>query len=812
MASELLDELAHEETLRPLLEDKFNAKSFATAAIQSQTIGETLQKLANGIAELDRALYSQVVSNYEDLLSQATGIEALEGVLKMMKTRIESLTSSVDRIGAKVVDPYQKLVSRTDQLVRLQAACDLLRKVIRMLFLIKRLKSQMQGGIREITKVAQTFNEIDQLVQGSDLNGIQVVEDEKPWLARSRKEVEAHAKRMLLQGLELMNPTQVSMALQVFHNLSQLPSTLLTILTGFKDAIQYDIQRALDPTTLSAESAGSSSSSSSFSSSSFSSSSSGPGRATLPTPGTSAAWKAALWTKLEKLVNSIQKTYSQIRQLGVVLDKRRDPLSQMSFMDTVEGTPAHTLLVNFWTIITEQLAVEFAAAAKASTFLNQAFESDYPKLVRVFGDLLTAIEQSSQEGAKQSPYPLTSSKKNDEQISEHETALLKALSPFEKAYLSRSLSRLLDSINQLFTSVSRGPPREDDIITAIKVINSELSSAGGHTTLARVIARNVEKCIKVYNMKCEEMLQTGKEALQVSGPPCPVQLRNQALVNALYSFHKAVTQNVLTQPGLPQGAASVIRGAIQQTIVQMEAMVSIFVNEVQSVMGQMIASMHAESYGGDLKTDSTVGTPDTPCSGYMKELQSFTSRIYAQHMCQYLCADTVHKQLLGVASRVLELLVRHQCLVRPLGEAGKMRLTTDMTQVEVVLSPFCPKIADIGQPYKMLRTMRRLLFLSSEHLLTETTGMGDTLPYSYALSYLFSRAPSDLKSPHQLQGWSEQQYSDWMDKHPNERDRLVFIQATIDTYLAKTKGQGQSKSTPILTVMAELLKRGLGTM
>ena len=52
------------------------------------------------------------------------------------------------------------------------------------------------------------------------------------------------------------NPTQVSMGLQVFHNLSQLPSTLLTILTGFKDAIQYDIQHALDPTTLSAESAG----------------------------------------------------------------------------------------------------------------------------------------------------------------------------------------------------------------------------------------------------------------------------------------------------------------------------------------------------------------------------------------------------------------------------------------------------------------------------------------------------------------------------------------------------------------------------
>ena len=50
----------HVETIRPLLQDRFNAKSFATAAIQTQTVGETLQKLANGIAELDKALYSQV--------------------------------------------------------------------------------------------------------------------------------------------------------------------------------------------------------------------------------------------------------------------------------------------------------------------------------------------------------------------------------------------------------------------------------------------------------------------------------------------------------------------------------------------------------------------------------------------------------------------------------------------------------------------------------------------------------------------------------------------------------------------------------
>ena len=42
----------------------------------------------------------------------------------------------------------------------------------------------------------------------------------------------------------------------------------------------------------------------------------GPGRATLPALGTSATWKAALWTRLDKLANSIHKAYNQVRGRG----------------------------------------------------------------------------------------------------------------------------------------------------------------------------------------------------------------------------------------------------------------------------------------------------------------------------------------------------------------------------------------------------------------------------------------------------------------------------------------------------------------
>lgn len=50
----------------------------------------------------------------------------------------------------------------------------------------------------------------------------------------------------------------------------------------------------------------------------------------------------------------------------------------------------------------------------------------------------------------------------------YEAALLKALSPFEKAYISRSQARLLESINQVFGNTARGLPREEEILSIAK--------------------------------------------------------------------------------------------------------------------------------------------------------------------------------------------------------------------------------------------------------------------------------------------------------------------------------------------------------
>lgn len=52
------------------------------------------------------------------------------------------------------------LIISPNATISLQAACDLLRRIIRILYLSKRLQGQLQGGSREITKAAQSLNEL----------------------------------------------------------------------------------------------------------------------------------------------------------------------------------------------------------------------------------------------------------------------------------------------------------------------------------------------------------------------------------------------------------------------------------------------------------------------------------------------------------------------------------------------------------------------------------------------------------------------------------------------------------------------------
>ncbi|XP_034719072.1 conserved oligomeric Golgi complex subunit 5 [Etheostoma cragini] len=782
------------------LAQDFDVKTYTAQAIHHAVIAEQLAKLAQGISQLDKELHSQVVARHEDLLSQATGIESLEGVLQMMQTRISALQAAVDRIRTKIVDPYNKIVARITQLARLQVACDLLRRIIRILYLSKRLQGQLQGGSREITKAAQSLNELDYLSQGVDLSGIEVIENDLLLISRARLEVENQAKRLLEQGMEIQNPTQVGTALQVFYNLGSLQETISSVVGFYKTTIQDNITSALDIKGLTQPT----------------NPRGAPGRAVLPTPGNTAAFRAALWTNLEKLMDQICAACRQVQHLQKVLMKKRDPVTHVCFIDEIIKDGQPDILYTFWNDVTKTLSVEFHRATEASSFLKQAFEGEFPKLLRLYNELWRRLQQYSASlqgaltgsGGIDASLDITTTETDSQDLFTHgkqdynpEKALKDSLQPYEAAYLSRSLSRLFDPINLVFPMGGRNPPSNDELDSIIKTISSELNVASVDPNLSLAVSKNAAKTIQLFCVKSEQLLCTQGEASQVIGPLTEGQRRNVAVVNSLYRLQQAVTK--IISGSCAPAAAEAISSSLEAVQVLMSSAVQPLLQSVSDSIEAIIITLHQEDFSGPL---SCPGKPDVPCSLYMKELQGFISRVMADYFRHFPCVDFIYESSESIARRAIELFVRHTSLLRPLGEGGKMRLAADFAQMELAVAPLCRRVSDLGKPYRMLRSFRPLLFQTSE-LVASSPAVGDLIPYSTLLHFFFTRAPPELKSPHQRAEWSIARYSQWLDDHPSERDRLTLIRGALEAYQQSVRARQGKEFAPIYPIMLQLLQK-----
>ncbi|KAJ7329585.1 hypothetical protein JRQ81_015759 [Phrynocephalus forsythii] len=809
LAEPAIEELLGDECYADFLRDDFDVKAYTSRSIHQAVIAEQLAKLAQGISQLDKELHLQVVARHEDLLAQATGIESLEGVLQMMQTRISALQSTVDRIRAKIVDPYNKIVSRTAQLARLQAACDLLRRIIRILYLSKRLQGQLQGGSREITKAAQSLNELDYLSQGIDLSGIEVIENDLLFIARARLEVENQAKRLLEQGIETQNPTQVGTALQAFYNLGTLKATVTNVVDGYCTSLEENISNALDIKVLTQPSQ--------------TLVKGGPGRAAMPTPGNTAAFRAALWTNMEKLMDQICAACGQVQHLQKVLSKKRDPVTHTCFIDELAKDGQSDILYTFWTAVTQTLASHFQKATDSSMFLKQAFEGEYPKLLRLYNDLWKRLQQYSEniqrnfitngnaehvtelQQIEDDTQDIFMQKKQDY---DPEIALKDSLQPYEAAYLSKSLSRLFDPINLVFPPGGRNPPSSDELESIIKTIGSELNVASVDSNLSLAVSKNVAKTIQLFGVKSEQLLSTQGEASQVIGPLTEGQRRNVAVVNSLFKLYQSVLRVVSSQSAFPAASEEIINTALKTFHDLMGNAVQPLLNSVGDSIEAIIITMHQEDFSGSLPTS---GKPDIPCSLYMKELQGFIARVMNDYFRHFECYDFVYESTEAIAQRAIEIFIRNASLLRPLGEGGKMRLAADFAQMELAVAPLCRRVSDLGRSYRLLRSFRPMLFQTSEHI-ASSPAAGDIIPYSTVIQFLFTRAPPELKSPFQRAEWTVARYSRWLDDHPSEKDRLVLIRGALEAYVQSVRSREGKEFAPVYPIMIQLLQKALSTL
>lgn len=805
--SDVWELLNNDEFLHQFVTKEQNIDTNYAAVTQGLAVAEQIKKLSEVILLLDKELQKQVLENHEDLLSQATWVEKLEGVLSSMQTHVQCLLSAVERLRGKIVEPFDKIAMQTLMLSRLHATSDLLRRVARIQHVCKRLNSVMQevesGSSSDLVKAAQSLHELSQLSEDVDLTGLEVLEADERSIRKHRNTVEKIAKNMLTEGLQSHNQNQVVTSVQVFYCMGMLNNVVTQIVTNAEQQITKSIKDALDVQYLTQVS------------NEQSKIRGAPGRAAMPSLGNLSTFRSKLWSSLENLFeSSVYRHCIQIALLERMLNKKmRDNLalsSQYSTYADLLPENMRTLTVNIWNNITSLLAKQLIIASQSTSFLKQTLEGEYPKFLRLYLDLCKKLQAAEQVTDQGDSYVLRENE--DKSNSGNFSFNRNVVTPFENAYLSCSVSRLLDPVNLMFSGET--VPSHEEVDALIRTVTSELSVSLVDINLSRTVARNISKTIRLFCLKCEQMVVTGGEATQVIDASTPGQVTNVSIANLLHYLQGQVNR-VLTnmKNSLPAESVTIVLEALANTENLTKSIINPLLASISDAIEAIILTIHNEDYSMMNITPQNTSTSskkvDPTCSLYMKELQGFISRAVTHYLVPFHNQEVVSKTCVPVAGRCIDLFLRHTSLVRPLGDGGRMKLAADFAQMELAVAPLCRQLAELGHSYKTLRALRPLLFMTPEHT-ANCAAVGEVIPHSLVLLSLFSRGPTELPSPHQSANWSISRFSQWLDCHPSEQERLELISGALQRYQQTVRQKGDTKFHDVYPIMVNLLEKGIG--
>ncbi|XP_048513205.1 conserved oligomeric Golgi complex subunit 5 isoform X3 [Athalia rosae] len=596
-----------------------------------------------------------------------------------------------------------------------------------------------------------------QLMADTDLSGLDVVAEDQRIVKVHRATVQRIAAHTLSQGLQSNDRAQVSTAVQVFENLGILANVVDTTTAQGLSEVEKIAREALDITVPTNQDVGKRA---------------GPGRAALPSPGSSGNLRTRLWANLERLFQDA--VYTQCVQIEL--------LQRILLEHHAKGFD--DLTEKFWLNITSLLAKILIERSQGSSFIKQALEGEYPKFLRIYLDLGKRLKDRLQAIGLY-------------------TINRDALSPFENAYLSRSVSRLLDPVHTMFSGDSA--PSPDEIDSLIRTVTSELSVSLVDEGLSMVVARNVGKAIRLFCLKCEQGLVTGGEASQVIDTPTVGQQLNVTLANLLHYLSSQMGRVIANMAGsLPVGGASVIAAALEHTDTLTRGILAPLLASINDAVESILLTMHDDP---EFKEPGSTLGREIGSSLYMRELQGFILRSVNTFLAPYKNETVVAECCKSVASRCIELFVRHACLLRPLTDYGRAKLMADFNQMEVAIVPLC-RGGQLGlaeqQQYRVLRALRALLPLQPEEMVQRVLEGEGSVPSSLVLLHLFSGAPSDLPSPHQSAGWSISRLSQWLDANPGERERLALSSGPLQRYQLAVRQRNQPTFHPLFPLMAKL--------
>ncbi|CAG8707808.1 410_t:CDS:10, partial [Acaulospora colombiana] len=440
------------------------------------------------------------------------------------------------------------------------------------------------------------------------------------------------------------------------------------------------------------------------------------------------------------------------------------------------------LIQHFWKLLSWNFGKELKEATKGIASVQQPFVNGYPRLLRLMHNFFEKLEVKGYL------------KFNGDSQSQEILIMLQSILGFEMGYLERSVIRLFEPVNVAFpTGTHRAPPSKSDVTNIVRTMSSELEVAKLDSRLLHAVAKNVVKALNLYCTKAENMAVVDSTAYQVTGPgPCTTsQNINFELINTLYNLHQSVWK-VLEE--YPDDITEIVFDAIEHTRKVMLGIVDPLFTHIKKELELIIIKIHKEDFSRQpVKTLVFPQQTEAQCSGYMIELSDRMNYIQKELMSKISCGLNGKEWTNALGKRILYFWMLHASLVRPLTENGKLKLTRDMGQLEFSLNQLLiengSSIEELTNEYNALRAFKQLLFLDNSQMAEEQHTQN--LPLLILIHHIIVRSSTStfthnantidtLQLPHKIYGWTESDYSKWLDDH-NESEGMDLVKGCLRT-------------------------------
>ena len=483
----------------------------------------------------------------------------------------------------------------------------------------------------------------------------------------------------------------------------------------------------------------------------------------------------------------------------------------------------------------EALARAHASAGVA----KDALLAGYPRLVALLETLHARLARDSD--AKGAPSAVTADGGDARRLA-------RIAEPVAQAYLGRAFQRLSEPVDALLSpsalqtlaqSVSMGVSvggsagagrGAEDVHRFLARVREELDAVAARPDLAAAVAESgVAKALRLMARRAETAVATGADAraFAVGQPATAAHRANAALAASLERVCAAMAK-VLRDPALDVSPKAGPRAACAKKIKDsLRAATTALAETARDVaattldaaferVGAHLAAMHDEDWAGG-------PPPGERCSPYAARVAETLAWLREEHIAPLfppidaeaasrLAADREDKNVdelddaassfllvspvgaarRAFAARVFASFVRNACVVRPMGENGRLRLAKDTAELERAVDECAFPASRVGASADAVRALRSAAFLGLDELVAdleasrsaETSTALSRLPAACVLMLAFSAAPASLQTPYQRAGLTPALYAAWMEKHAPE-EAAAAADATLDAFEAK---------------------------